>query len=67
MSLSHIIFLSKEFTKIKSLDNPKDIRGLEKIMEKEIEQKATTLIKRFINKGTDPIGLRKFGRTHVKK
>ncbi len=36
-------------------------------MEKEIEKKATTLIKRFIKKDTDPIGLRKLGRTHVRK
>lgn len=25
------------------------------------------MIKRFIKKGTDPIGLRKLGRTHVRK
>ncbi|MEW9183469.1 Ger(x)C family spore germination protein [Bacillus mycoides] len=57
----------QEITKTKSLDNAKEIRKLEKIMENEIEQKATKLIKRFINKGTDPIGLRKFGRTQTRK
>lgn len=57
----------QEFTKTKNLDNPKEIHKLEKIMEKEIEKEASALIKRFIKKGTDPIGLRKLGRTHVRR
>ncbi len=57
----------KNLQKQKNLDNPKEIKKLEKIMETEIEKKATTLIKRFIKKDTDPIGLRKLGRTHVRK
>lgn len=57
----------QELTKTKNLDNPKQIRKLEKIMENEMKKKATKLMKRFINKGTDPIGLRKFGRTQTKK
>ncbi|MDM5194616.1 Ger(x)C family spore germination protein [Bacillus hominis] len=57
----------QELTKTKNLDNAKEIRKLEKIMENELEKKATKLIKRFINKGTDPIGLRKFGRTQTRK
>ncbi|PGZ09474.1 spore gernimation protein XA [Bacillus cereus] len=57
----------QELTKTNNLDNAKEIRKLEKIMENEIEKKATKLIKRFINKGTDPIGLRKFGRTQTNR
>ena len=35
-------------------------------MEKEIEKEASALIKRFIKKA-HPIGLRKLGRTHVRR
>ncbi|AQY39120.1 Ger(x)C family spore germination protein [Bacillus thuringiensis] len=57
----------QELTKTNHLNNAKEIRKLEKILENEIEKKATKLIRRFINKETDPIGLKKFGRTQTKK
>ncbi|CAM3774862.1 Ger(x)C family spore germination protein [Mesobacillus zeae] len=57
----------QEFTERKNLENPKEVQKLESVMEEELERQAAKLIERFIAKGTDPLGLRKFGRVHTRK